>query len=526
MKFQLFATGLVVTALGQAQNFGRKYIYQQCFRLSCAIYITLSDVLTSRPFFQCGVLEAAGLGNRVSRNTSTLYNGALSTYWSLDNTRISPAYIFVPQSAEEVATAVKVLGVSGGNNDQSSKLCTHCCKFAVRNAGHTANPGSNNIQDGVTINFSAINIIIYHADKNLTSVQPGTHWGSVYEELSKISLMVLGGRAYIVGVGGLLLSGGNSFYSTTRGFVYNGVAEFEVVLVNSSIVNINANENADLYRVLKGGSNNFGVVTRFDLNIFKTPATLWGGSAAFPFSTSPKVISAMQNFVTVLGNEGRKSDSAIAFWTYTQGETPADPLINSALHNVDGTADAPGLAEFLNIPGSVTSALRTDTFAGFTNELELPQGNYNAWRTLTFKNNRDIMAYAVETYLSMVKELEAEPSLGFTAQYVFQGLSVEQFRQAAANGGNMLGLEDRSENLVLFFGMVAYKNPKFKKLIDAKMTTWVDSIKTFAVENGADDEFLFLNYADLSQNPLGSYGDKNIAFMEEVVSKYDPNGMF
>ncbi|KAI6612311.1 hypothetical protein MCOR14_011734 [Pyricularia oryzae] len=459
MKFQLFATGLVVIALGQAQNFGRK----------C-----------------CGVLEAAGLGNRVSRNTSTLYDGALSTYWSLDNTRISPACIFVPQSAEEVATAVKVLGVSGG----------------------------------------AINTIIYHADKNLTSVQPGAHWGSVYEELSKISLMVLGGRAYTVGVGGLLLSGGNSFYSTTRGFACDGVAEFEVVLANGSIVSISANENADLYRALKGGSNNFGVVTRFDLNTFKAPATFWGGSAAFPFSTSPKVISAMQNFVTVLGNEGRKSDSAIAFWTYTQGETPADPLISSALHNVDGTADAPGLAEFLNIPGNVTSALRTDTLAGFTNELELPQGNYNAWRTLIFKNNRDIMAYAVETYLSMVKELEAEPSLGFTAQCVFQGLSVEQFRQAAASGGNVLGLEDRSENLVLFLGMVAYKNPKLKKLVDAKMTTWVDSIKTFAVENGADDEFLFLNYADLSQNPLGSYGDKNIAFMEEVVSKYDPNGVF
>ncbi|KAI6614886.1 hypothetical protein MCOR14_011347, partial [Pyricularia oryzae] len=326
-----------------------------------------------------GVLEAAGLGNRVSKNTSTFYNGALSTYWSLDNIRISPAYIFVPQSAEEVATAVKVLGVSGG----------------------------------------AINTIIYHADKNLTSVQPGAHWGFVYKELSKINLMVLGGRAYIVGVGGLLLNGGNSFYSTTRGFACNGITEFEVILANSSIVNINANENADLYRALKGGLNNFGVVTRFDLNIFKTPATLWGGSAAFPFSASPKIISAMQNFVTVLGNEGRKSDSAIVFWTYTQGETPADPLISSALHNVDGTANAPGLAEFLNIPGSVTSALRTDTFAGFINELELPQGNYNAWRTLIFKNNRDIMAYAVKTYLNIMKEFEAKPSLGFTAQYIF-----------------------------------------------------------------------------------------------------------
>ncbi|QBZ57630.1 hypothetical protein PoMZ_02563 [Pyricularia oryzae] len=443
LRFQLFITKLVVTALGQAQNFGRKYVCQQCFRLSYAIHIALSDVLTSRPFFQYGVLEAADLSNRVSKNTSTFYNGALSIYWSLDNIRISPVCIFVPQSAEKVATAVKVLGVSGGNNDQSSKLCTHCCKFAVRGAGYTANPGANNIQDGVTINFNklsnktpesgtfnvnylgAINTIIYHTDKNLTSVQPGAHWGSIYEELLKINLMVFGSRAYIVGVGGLLFNGGNSFYSTTRGFVCNGVAEFEVVLANGNIVNASANENADLYRALKGGSNNFGVVTRFDLNIFKTPATFWGNSAAFPFSASPKVISAMQNFVTVFGNEGRKSDSAIAFWIYTQGETPADPLISNALHNVDGTANAPGLAEFLNIPGNVTSALRTDTFAGFINKFELPQGNYNAWRTLIFKNNRDIIAYAVKTYLNMVKKLEAKPSLGFTAQYVFQGLSVE-----------------------------------------------------------------------------------------------------
>ncbi|KAI7910051.1 hypothetical protein M0657_011552 [Pyricularia oryzae] len=101
------------------------------------------------------------------------------------------------------------------------------------------------------------------------------------------------------------------------------------------------------------------------------------------------------------------------------------------------------------------------------------------------------MAHAVETYLNMMKELGAKPSLGLTAQCVFQGLSVEQFRQAAASGGNVLGLEDRSENLVLFLSMVAYKDPKLKKLVNAKMTTWVDTIKTFSVENGADNETLW-----------------------------------
>ncbi|QBZ66502.1 hypothetical protein PoMZ_13481 [Pyricularia oryzae] len=107
------------------------------------------------------------------------------------------------------------------------------------------------------------------------------------------------------------------------------------------------------------------------------------------------------------------------------------------------------------------------------------------------------MVYAVKTYLNMVKKLEVNPSLGFITQCVFQGLSAEQFRQAATNGGNVLGFEDRSENLVLFLGIIAYKNAKFIKLINAKITTWVDNTKRFSVENGTDDEYFFLNYADL-----------------------------
>ncbi|TLD03306.1 uncharacterized protein PgNI_12273 [Pyricularia grisea] len=112
---------------------------------------------TKSTFLICDILEAVGLGNRLSRNLSTLYDDTLSAYWPLDSTQISPACIFFPQSAEEVATAVEVLGVSGtDNNDGNLKGCNQSCKFAVRGAGHTANPGANNIRDGVTIDFSEL----------------------------------------------------------------------------------------------------------------------------------------------------------------------------------------------------------------------------------------------------------------------------------------------------------------------------------------------------------------------------------
>jgi len=50
----------------------------------------------------------------------------------------------------------------------------------------------------------------------------------------------------------------------------------QVVLANGVIVNANANENRDLHRALKGGVNNFGIVTQFTVKAF--PQTeFWGG---------------------------------------------------------------------------------------------------------------------------------------------------------------------------------------------------------------------------------------------------------
>ncbi|KAI6370616.1 hypothetical protein MCOR25_004160 [Pyricularia grisea] len=476
----------------------------------------------------CNLLSKAGLGQRLFNSSSEIYVSTESTYWSLDNANQSPKCIFMPQTTEEVATAVKALTGPAVSSVHTKKTCNKGCKFAVRGAGHMFNAGANNIHDGVTIDFSNMNTTTYHADRSIASIEPGTRWGAVYTELAKYETMVLGGRASTVGVSGLILGGGNSFYSSQRGFACDGVANFEVVLADGSIVNANAsNEHADLYRALKGGSSNFGIVTRFDLNTFTAPATLWGGTIGFAASAGAQLISTLQKFVSVLGDEGHRSDSAIIFWTYTQGGGVSEPIIISALHNVEGQVDAPGLSDFLTIPGNVSFAMRTDSLVGFTDELEVARGSYNSWRTLAFKNNGEVMTYAVETYNTMIKEFEAEaPNLGFTAQCMFQGLSVNQFKQAAVHGGNSLGLDDRTENLIMFLGMLAYKDPSLESLVNAKMTAWVGEIKKFAASKGADDEYLFLNYADLSQSPLRSYGEKNLAFMKGVADKYDPRGVF
>lgn len=39
-------------------------------------------------------------------------------------------------------------------------------------------------------------------------------------------------------------------------------------------------------------------------------------------------------------------------------------------------------------------------------------------------------------------------------------------------------------------------------------------------------KFRYLNYSDISQDPLSTYGENNIKQMQEVAVKYDPNGIY
>lgn len=39
-------------------------------------------------------------------------------------------------------------------------------------------------------------------------------------------------------------------------------------------------------------------------------------------------------------------------------------------------------------------------------------------------------------------------------------------------------------------------------------------------------KFRYLNYSDISDDPLATYGDDNVKQMREVANKYDPTGIF
>lgn len=88
--------------------------------------------------------------------------------------------------------------------------------------------GFANINNGVTIDMSALSSININSDHTVVSVGAGAKWLDVYSYLDPLGLSVAGGRNGLVGVGGLTLGGGISYFAPRVGWACDNVANFEV----------------------------------------------------------------------------------------------------------------------------------------------------------------------------------------------------------------------------------------------------------------------------------------------------------
>lgn len=118
------------------------------------------------------------------------------------------------------------------------------------------------------------------------------------------NVMVAGGRERDVAVAGFLLGGGTSLYTCRVGFGCDQVVNFEVVLADGRIVQANPDQHADLFKVLKGGGSNFGIVTRFDMHAFPmSPNGIWDAVVTYPAEAEDEFLAAHFDFTKNLNHE-------------------------------------------------------------------------------------------------------------------------------------------------------------------------------------------------------------------------------
>ncbi|KIN08813.1 hypothetical protein OIDMADRAFT_175526 [Oidiodendron maius Zn] len=456
----------------------------------------------------CGFLDFA-LPSQISYPNSTAFELEQSHYWSQQQELTQPACRFSPSNTLDVSLAILTLRVAQ-------------CEFAVKSGGHAAFEGASNIQGGMTIDLVNLNELSVRSDNAQTSVGAGLVWYDVYTQLQPLNLSVIGGRVSAIGVGGLTLGGGISFFSGRYGWACDNVNNYEVVLADGSIREVSYSTYPDLYFALRGGGNNFGIVTRFDLMTFPQ-GDLWAGSETFIYTE--ETAAAINNAFFYLGVNAPSDPFAQVILAYAYAQAEDLYIIASDLQYGKPVVNPPILQNFTAVPGAVASTLRITDLVDLTIEFNNtnPGGFRQTYWTLMVENSASLMADMVAIYMDEVNPIKGVA--GIVPSLVFQPITTDMISHFTKNGGNALGLAGQGPlNLVQID--ISWSNESDDAAVLAAAENILDRAQAAAVAQGLSNPYIYQNYASFKQDVFAGYGAQNLAKLQATSKKYDPAQVF
>ncbi|KAJ7765654.1 hypothetical protein B0H16DRAFT_1413132 [Mycena metata] len=457
----------------------------------------------------CGLLNHTFPSDVFFRDSAE-YQSQQASYYSLEQADINPACRVSPTSAVNVAAIV-------------ARATRYGCAFAVRSGGHMISKGFSNIDaSGFTIDLQRMNDVSVLEEGRLVSFDSGCRWYQVYSALKPYNLTTVGGRVPDVGVAGFLLGGGISVLSLAHGFGSSNIVNYQVVLADGTINDVNEKNLPDLYWALKYGSTNFGIVTRFDMTTYPL-ADVWGGSLIFDISQGPALLQAHVDFAAKLDSDPMGLNVIAFAWDPRQQTyiiwSPNIYLSDAAFPPLYSDIEA-------LVPNALLNTMRITDLMSITNEFQAtaPGTGRVQWFTLTLKTDAallwDIHRKGVEIF---------EPYLnrtGFSPATIFQPLNRGFAAAGEKNGGNPSGILTEDGDLIVALGMALWDDRADDEILKEKVHEhWKWSERT-ARERGLLHPFIYMNYASSLQDVMGGLGAENLAKMRKIKDQYDPEDRF
>ncbi|KAF7888902.1 hypothetical protein EAF00_009202 [Botryotinia globosa] len=366
----------------------------------------------------------------------TNFNKAVNGYWAKQECEVNPSCIVRPRNNEELCIAVTKIKHKYDERRKEKFGEEHRSEglFAVRSGGHSCVAGAASIEGGILIDLSCFNEVIPFEGNVGSSViiGAGCRWMDLSKVLDERGLAVVGGRNSAVGVGGLALGGGLSFFCPKFGLVCSNIMSYDIVLESRTLTTASATQNPDLWRALKGGSNNFGIVTRFTARSF--PSTkIWSGFLYMPSSQTSKVISAFHEVVNRVDWDHHAA-GPLACFTYIQ-PLGVQAISVNLVYTKPSEKKWPEYWRILPFSSMWrfwnTCKLRTLTSA--TDEMNAlnPPGKRQVLATTTVKTDTTTLAATHAVYQDAISSLRSVKGLVWTL--VMQPLLPDWLRKGDAN---------------------------------------------------------------------------------------------
>ncbi|KAF7551940.1 hypothetical protein G7Z17_g4659 [Cylindrodendrum hubeiense] len=447
------------------------------------------------------------------------YTTEQTEYWSTSCSALEPSCILYPTTADEVASILKIIG----DNDE---------RFAVKSGGHNPNDNFSSIAGGPLISTKNLNQVLLDPKTGQVRVGSGNRWDEVADELDGTGWTVVGGRVGNVGVGGYLLGGGLSFLTQQYGWGMSSILEMEVVLANGTIVTASKTKNSDLFKVLKGGGNNFGVVTSFLLQGYKQ-GQVYGGNLIFTRTkkTDAKLLKAVRDFT-----ENNDDDKAAIILTANRAGLGLVDIWTMFVF-YDGPTPPAGTFDDFTSAGPTLNTLKTRSYADFltANNAFVLKGSIYTMATETIPLPSAANGVKVLGELHQHWRDVSDPIMGVANAVAVMGFQPFPKRMAKISqdkGFDLLDMDDNVDRIIIEFNYSYLLHVDTKKVDKAmkktftgvrnKVLGWQDS---GVLER---DAFLplFMNDGYYSQDYFGRLRPENHQLVKKVAARVDPDGLF
>ncbi|KAK7424496.1 hypothetical protein QQX98_000461 [Neonectria punicea] len=387
------------------------------------------------------------------------YLGSDDSFTIWDQKQLETRYVcrVEPASADEVSKVLQV-------------LVNNWCRFAVKCGGHSRFPDDSVSVGGVTVDLGLINNTVVSDDRTTARIGGGSLTRQIFAALDPYGLAHVGGRVGQVGVGGFTLGGGTSVLAAKYGWALDHVLEYEVVLPNATIVVASEDSHPDLYYALRGGGNNFGIVTSFNTSVFPQ-GTVYTGSRTFADEQTDRFLEEAEKIFTIqdaedtnVGLEYRYTYSAQNGWTISSTQRYSEPVSNPPV---------------------------------------------NLFTTLTHYPSVELGKKGLEL---LKRTVERANLTSLTPQLITYSIPAATMEMSKVRGGNALGL-DVEGHLV---------NDAVYALAD----DFIADFRKAAEDANAFHPFIYINYANKGQDVFLSYGKQNQQRLMEIQHEIDPHGVF
>ena len=120
-------------------------------------------------------------------------------------------------------------------------------------------------------------------------VEAGVRWERVIEETAQFGLAPLSGSAPFVGAVGYTVGGGLGVLARRYGYAADHVRSLELVTADGETLLVTPEEHPELFWGLRGGKDNFGIVTAMTVDLFPV-SSLYGGGLFFAAEDAARIL--------------------------------------------------------------------------------------------------------------------------------------------------------------------------------------------------------------------------------------------